>query len=51
MILGLSRKQSFIKEEEALNGLSQGAQPTATVARPAQEISIMEKSKTVKEKT
>ncbi|MFY9813447.1 MAG: 30S ribosomal protein S16 [Dehalococcoidales bacterium] len=40
-----------IKEEEALKWLSQGAQPTATVARLLKKLGIMEKSKTVKEKT
>jgi small subunit ribosomal protein S16 len=40
-----------IKEEEALKWLRQGAQPTATVARLLSKLGIMEKSKTVKEKT
>jgi len=40
-----------IKEEEALKWLRQGAQPTATAARLLTKAGIMEKFKTVKEKT
>jgi small subunit ribosomal protein S16 len=40
-----------INEEEALKWLRQGAQPTATVARLLSKAGIMEKFKTVKEKT
>ncbi len=40
----------FIKEEEALKWLRQGAQPTATAARLLSKTSIMEKFKTTKEK-
>ena len=40
-----------IKEEEALKWLKQGAQPTATVARLLTKLGIMEKSKSIKEKT
>jgi small subunit ribosomal protein S16 len=40
-----------INEEEALKWLRQGAQPTATAARLLTKTGIMEKFKTVKEKT
>jgi small subunit ribosomal protein S16 len=40
-----------INEEEALKWLRQGAQPTSTVARLLSKAGIMEKFKTVKEKT
>ncbi|MBI2849722.1 MAG: 30S ribosomal protein S16 [Chloroflexi bacterium] len=40
-----------INEEEALKWLKQGAQPTATVARLLSKAGIMDKFKTVKEKT
>ncbi len=40
-----------INEEEALKWLKQGAQPTATVARLLSKAGIMEKFKTIKEKT
>ena len=40
-----------IDEEQALKWLRQGAQPTATVARLLSKAGIMEKVKTVKEKT
>jgi ribosomal protein S16 len=40
-----------INEEEALKWLKQGAQPTATAARLLSKAGIMEKFKTVKEKT
>lgn len=40
----------FIKEEEALKWLRQGAQPTATAARLLSKTNIMEKFKTTKEK-
>ena len=40
-----------IDEEKALSWLSQGAQPTATAARLLSKLGIMEKFKTIKEKT
>ena len=40
-----------IDEEETLHWLRQGAQPTATAARLLSKAGIMEKFKTVKEKT
>jgi len=40
-----------IDEEQALKWLRQGAQPTATAARLLSKSGIMEKFKTVKEKT
>ena len=40
-----------IKEEKALHWLKQGAQPTDTTARLLGKAGIMEKFKTVKEKT
>ena len=40
-----------IKEEEALQWLQKGAQPTPTVARLLSKLGIMEKFKSVKEKT
>ncbi len=40
-----------IDEEQALKWLGQGAQPTATAARLLSKSGIMEKFKTVKEKT
>jgi len=40
-----------IDEEKALSWLRQGAQPTATAARLLSKAGIMEKFKTVKEKT
>ncbi|MFC2010319.1 30S ribosomal protein S16 [Chloroflexota bacterium] len=40
-----------IDEEKALSWLKQGAQPTATVARLLSKAGIIEKSKTVKEKS
>ena len=40
-----------INEEEALKWLRQGAQPTATAARLLKKAGILEKFKTVKEKT
>ena len=44
-------KTIVINEEEALKWLRQGAQPTATAARLLAKAGIMEKFKTVKEKT
>ena len=40
-----------IDEEKALNWLRQGAQPTATAARLLSKAGIIEKFKTIKEKT
>ena len=40
-----------VDEEKALSWLSQGAQPTATAARLLSKVGVMEKFKTVKEKT
>ena len=40
-----------IDEEKALHWLSQGAQPTATAARLLSKVGIMEKFKTIKEKS
>ncbi|MFH0769377.1 MAG: 30S ribosomal protein S16 [Chloroflexota bacterium] len=40
-----------IDEEKALHWLKQGAQPTATAARLLTKVGIMEKFKTIKEKT
>ena len=40
-----------IDEEKALTWLRQGAQPTETVARLLSKVGIMEKFKTIKEKT
>jgi len=40
-----------IDEEKALSWLGQGAQPTATAARLLSKLGIMEKFKTIKEKT
>ena len=40
-----------INEEEALHWLRQGAQPTATAARMLTKLGIMDKFKTVEEKT
>ncbi|TET17685.1 MAG: 30S ribosomal protein S16 [Dehalococcoidia bacterium] len=40
-----------IDEEKALHWLRQGAQPTATAARLLSKAGIMEKFKTIKEKT
>ena len=40
-----------IDEEEALNWLGQGAQPTATAARLLSKVGIMDKFNTAKEKT
>ncbi|MDP2731323.1 MAG: 30S ribosomal protein S16 [Dehalococcoidales bacterium] len=40
-----------INEEEALNWLKHGAQPTVTAARLLSKKGIMEKFKTIKEKT
>ena len=40
-----------IDEEKALHWLRQGAQPTATAARLLSKAGIIEKSKTIKEKT
>ena len=40
-----------VNEEEALKWLRQGAQPTATAARLLSKAGVMEKFKTVKEKT
>ena len=42
---------TVIDEEKALNWLRQGAQPTATAARLLSKVGIMEKFKTIKEKT
>jgi len=42
---------TVIDEEKALSWLRQGAQPTATVARLMAKAGIMEKFKTIKEKT
>jgi len=39
-----------VNEEEALNWLSQGAQPTATVARLLSKAGVMDKFKAIKEK-
>jgi len=40
-----------IDDEQALNWLRQGAQPTATAARLLAKVGVMEKFKTSKEKT
>ena len=40
-----------VDEEKALSWLRQGAQPTATVARLLSKVGIMEKPKTIKEKS
>jgi len=40
-----------IDEEKALSWLRQGAQPTATASRLLSKLGIMEKFKTIKEKT
>ncbi len=40
-----------INEEKALHWLRQGAQPTVTAARLLSKLGIMEKFKTIKEKT
>jgi small subunit ribosomal protein S16 len=40
-----------IDEEKPLNWLRQGAQPTATADRLLSKVGIMEKFKTIKEKT
>jgi len=40
-----------IDEEKALSWLRQGAQPTATATRLLSKMGIMEKFKTIKEKT
>ena len=40
-----------INEEEALNWLKQGAQPTATVARLLSKAGVMDKFKATKEKS
>ena len=40
-----------IDEEKALGWLRQGAQPTVTAARLLSKLGIMEKFKTIKEKT
>jgi len=40
-----------IDEEKALDWLRQGAQPTATASRLLSKLGIMEKFKTIKEKT
>ncbi|MDI6814949.1 MAG: 30S ribosomal protein S16 [Dehalococcoidales bacterium] len=40
-----------IDEEKALSWLRQGAKPTATAARLLSKVGIMEKFKTIKEKT
>jgi small subunit ribosomal protein S16 len=40
-----------IDEEEALNWLRKGAQPTATVTRLLSKAGIMDKFKTIKEKS
>ena len=40
-----------IDEEKALHWLKQGAQPTATAARLLSKAGIIEKSKTIKEKS
>ena len=40
-----------IDEEKALNWLRQGAQPTATAARLLSKAGIIDKFKTIKEKT
>ena len=40
-----------IDEEKALHWLTQGAQPTATAARLLSKAGIMEKFKTIKEKS
>ena len=40
-----------IDEEKALNWLREGAQPTATAARLLSKMGIMEKFRTIKEKT
>ncbi len=40
-----------INEEKALHWLNQGAQPTATVTRLLSKTGIIEKSKTIKEKS
>ncbi|MDD4875903.1 MAG: 30S ribosomal protein S16 [Dehalococcoidales bacterium] len=41
----------IIDEEQALSWLNQGAQPTATAARLLSKVGIMEKFKSIKEKT
>ena len=40
-----------VNEEEALNWLKQGAQPTATVARLLSKAGVMDKFKATKEKS
>lgn len=40
-----------VNEEEALNWLKQGAQPTSTVARLLSKAGVMDKFKATKEKT
>ena len=40
-----------VNEEEVLNWLKQGAQPTATVARLLSKAGVMDKFKATKEKT
>jgi len=47
----LTEPESFTcNEEEVLNWLSQGAQPTATVARLLSKAGVMDKFKATKEK-
>ena len=41
----------IVNEEEALNWLKQGAQPTATVARLLSKAGVMDKFKATKEKS
>jgi small subunit ribosomal protein S16 len=40
-----------VDEEEALNWLKQGAQPTETAARLLTKVGVMDKFKEIKEKT
>ena len=40
-----------VKEDEALHWLQQGAQPTNTTARLLKKVGVLEKFKTVKEKS
>ena len=40
-----------VDEEQALKWLRQGAQPTATVSRLLSKVGVMDKFKTLKEKT
>jgi small subunit ribosomal protein S16 len=44
-------EEIVINEEEALNWLNQGAQPTNTVSRLLSKTGILDKFKTIKEKS